>query len=294
MEIRLKGVRNSMIDIIIDTIIDGLKLIPFLWAAFLLIELVEHKLSKKNKKIIAESGKYGPVIGGILGAFPQCGFSVMATNLYVTRIITLGTLIAVYLSTSDEMIPILLSQNVAFSEILKIVLLKVVIGIFCGFVIDWIIRKQDKKKHKVTKKEQYEICEHDHCHCESGILSSSIKHTANTLVYILLTSFLVNLAFTYLGEDALSQLFLKDSVLGSFITSLIGLIPNCGASIMITELYLSGAISFGSLIGGLLTGSGVGILVLFRANRNMKENLMILALVYGIGAFFGFILNVFI
>lgn len=283
-----------MIDIIMDTVIDGVKLIPFLWVAFLLIELVEHKLSKKNKKIIAESGKYGPVIGGILGAFPQCGFSVMATNLYVTRIITLGTLIAVYLSTSDEMIPILLSQNVAFSEILKIVLLKVVIGIFCGFVIDWVIRKQEKKKHKITKKEQYEICEHDHCHCESGILFSSIKHTANTLVYILLTSFLVNLAFTYLGEDALSQLFLKDSVLGSFITSLIGLIPNCGASIMITELYLSGAISFGSLIGGLLTGSGVGILVLFRANRNVKENLAILALVYGIGAFFGLILNIFL
>lgn len=283
-----------MIDIIMDTVIDGVKLIPFLWVAFLLIELVEHKLSKKNKKIIAESGKYGPVIGGILGAFPQCGFSVMATNLYVTRIITLGTLIAVYLSTSDEMIPILLSQNVAFSEILKIVLLKVVIGIFCGFVIDWVIRKQEKKKHKITEKEQYEICEHDHCHCESGILFSSIKHTANTLVYILLTSFLVNLAFTYLGEDALSQLFLKDSVLGSFITSLIGLIPNCGASIMITELYLSGAISFGSLIGGLLTGSGVGILVLFRANRNIKENLAILAIVYGIGAFFGLILNIFL
>lgn len=283
-----------MIDIIIDTIIDGLKLIPFLWGAFLLIELVEHKLSKKNKKIIAESGKYGPVIGGILGAFPQCGFSVMATNLYVTRIITLGTLIAVYLSTSDEMIPILLSQNVAFSEILKIVLLKVVIGIFCGFIIDWVIRKQDKKKHKITKKEQYEICEHDHCHCESGILFSSIKHTANTLVYILLASFLVNLVFTYLGEDALSTLFLKDSIFGSFITSLIGLIPNCGASIMITELYLSGAISFGALIGGLLTGSGVGILVLFRANRNIKENLVILALVYGIGSFFGLILNIFL
>lgn len=284
-----------MMDIIMDTLIDGIKLIPFLWVAFLLIEFIEHKLSKKNKKAIANAGVYGPVLGGILGAVPQCGFSVMATNLYVTRIITLGTLISVYLSTSDEMIPILLSQNVAITEILKIVLLKVAIGMACGFAVDWVLRRREKQKPKSKKKakeeERYEICEHDHCHCESGILASSIKHTANTLVFILLTTFLVNIVFTYVGEDALSKIFLRDSVFGSFITSLIGLIPNCGSSIMITELYLNGAISFGSLIGGLLTGSGVGLLVLFRANPDMKENVSILGLVYGLGAFFGFMIN---
>lgn len=282
-----------MMDIILDTLIDGIKLIPFLWVAFLLIEFVEHKLTKKNKKAIANAGVYGPAIGGVLGAVPQCGFSVMATNLYVTRIITLGTLISVYLSTSDEMIPILLSQNVAISEILKIVLLKVVIGMACGFAVDWVLRRREKQKPKKKTKveEHYEICEHDHCHCESGILISSIKHTANTLVFILATTFLVNLVFTYVGQDALSKVFLKDSVFGSFITSLIGLIPNCGSSIMITELYLNGAISFGSLIGGLLTGSGVGLLVLFRANPDVKENLSILGLVYALGAFFGFVIN---
>lgn len=284
-----------MMDIIMDTLIDGIKLIPFLWVAFLLIEFIEHKLSKKNKKAIANAGVYGPVLGGILGAVPQCGFSVMATNLYVTRIITLGTLISVYLSTSDEMIPILLSQNVAITEILKIVLLKVAIGMACGFAVDWVLRRRERQKPKSKKKakeeEHYEICEHDHCHCESGILVSSIKHTANTLVFILLTTFLVNIVFMYVGEDALSKIFLRDSVFGSFITSLIGLIPNCGSSIMITELYLNGAISFGSLIGGLLTGSGVGLLVLFRANPDMKENVSILGLVYGLGAFFGFMIN---
>ena len=284
-----------MMDIIMDTLIDGIKLIPFLWVAFLLIEFIEHKLSKKNKKAIANAGVYGPVLGGILGAVPQCGFSVMATNLYVTRIVTLGTLISVYLSTSDEMIPILLSQNVAITEILKIVLLKVAIGMAYGFAVDWVLRRREKQKPKSKKKakeeEHYEICEHDHCHCESGILASSIKHTANTLVFILLTTFLVNIVFTYVGEDALSKIFLRDSVFGSFITSLIGLIPNCGSSIMITELYLNGAISFGSLIGGLLTGSGVGLLVLFRANPDMKENVSILGLVYGLGAFFGFMIN---
>ena len=262
-----------MMDIIMDTLIDGIKLIPFLWVAFLLIEFIEHKLSKKNKKAIANAGVYGPVLGGILGAVPQCGFSVMATNLYVTRIITLGTLISVYLSTSDEMIPILLSQNVAITEILKIVLLKVAIGMACGFAVDWVLRRREKQKPKSKKKakeeEHYEICEHDHCHCESGILASSIKHTANTLVFILLTTFLVNIVFTYVGEDALSKIFLRDSVFGSFITSLIGLIPNCGSSIMITELYLNGAISFGSLIGGLLTGSGVGLLVWLKIGHTL-------------------------
>lgn len=282
-----------MKDIIMDTLIDGMKLLPFLWVAFLLIEFIEHKLSKKNQKVISNAGIYGPVLGGILGAVPQCGFSVMATNLYVTRIITLGTLISVYLSTSDEMIPILLSQNVAISEIVKIVLLKVVIGMACGFAIDWIIRRKQKSNFKQKKKEtaHYEICEHDHCHCEAGIVSSSIKHTINTLLFILVTTFLVNFIFTYFGEEALSQIFLKNSIFGSLITSLIGLIPNCGSSIMITELYLNGAISFGSMIGGLLTGSGVGLLVLFRANSNMKENLIILGLVYGLGSFFGFMIN---
>ena len=127
-----------MIDIIKDTLIDGLKLIPFLFIAFLIIEFIEHKLDNKSKTIISKSGKVGPLVGGILGLFPQCGFSVMATNLYITRIITLGTLISIYLSTSDEMLPLLISHNTDISIIIKILAIKLLVGVICGFIIDFI------------------------------------------------------------------------------------------------------------------------------------------------------------
>ena len=275
-----------MKDVIIDTLLDGVKLIPFLFIAFLLIELIEHKLSKKSKNIISKSGKFGPLLGAILGVFPQCGFSVMATNLYVTRIVSLGTLIAIYLSTSDEMLPILLSENAPINTIIQILLIKLGIGIVCGFIIDLIIRK----KHKPDKA-SYDICEKEHCDCEHNLFKSALKHTLNTLIFIMIITFILNLLLSYVGEDSLAKIFLKGSLFGPFVASLIGLIPNCGASVMITELYLNGAISLGSTIAGLLTGSGVAILVLFKSNKNIKENLTILATIYGIGAISGVIIE---
>lgn len=276
-----------MLDVIKDTLIDAVKLIPFLFVAFLIIELIEHKLSNKSKKIIAKSGKYGPLIGSLLGAFPQCGFSVMATNLYVTRIISLGTLISVYLSTSDEMLPILLSENASIGVILKIILIKIIIGMATGFIIDVILRKSNKKTDST-----YEICDSEHCHCEKGIFMSSVIHTFNTLLFIMIISFLLNVLLEYKGTEYLSQIFLKNSLFGPFITSLVGLIPNCGASVMITELYLGDAISFGSLISGLLTGSGVAVLVLFKTNKNMRENLKILLTIYMVGVLSGIIIDI--
>ena len=276
-----------MKEIILDTLIDGVKLIPFLFVAFLIIELLEHKMTKKTEKIISKSGKIGPLLGSILGMFPQCGFSVMATNLYVTRIITLGTLISIYLSTSDEMLPILLSQNVEVSVILKLLGIKLFIGILFGFIIDLVIRKKDK-----SIKKDYHICDEEHCHCEEGIFVSAIKHTLNTLLFIMLISFLLNILLTYVGEDFLSKLFLKDSIFGPFLASLVGLIPNCGASVMLTELYLKEAINLGSVIAGLLTGSGIALLVLFKTNKNMKENIKILLLVYFIGSICGVIIEI--
>ena len=148
-----------MKDIIIDTLIDTLKLVPFLFIAFLLIELFEHKFSKKSIKVVESSGKYGPILGSILGIIPQCGFSVMATNLYVTRLITLGTLISIYLSTSDEMLPILISEKLEFSLIIKILLIKLFIGMLVGFIIDKIFKVKKEKKN-------YDICEEEHCHCK--------------------------------------------------------------------------------------------------------------------------------
>lgn len=275
-----------MLDALIDTLLDGVKLIPFLFFAFLIIELIEHKLSKKSKDVITKSGKFGPFLGGILGMFPQCGFSVMATNLYVTRIITLGTLISIYLSTSDEMLPILLSENVEISLVIKILLIKFSIGMVCGFIIDFILRKTEKKQ-----KVNYDICDEDHCHCNDGIVLPTIKHTLNTLLFIMIITLILNLLLEYVGEDNLSVIFLKNSIFGPFVSSLVGLIPNCGASVMITELFLNDAISLGSTIGGLLTGSGVALLVLFKSNKNIKENLSILGIVYFIGAISGVIIE---
>lgn len=271
-----------MLDIITDTLLDGLKLFPFLFIAFFIIELLEHKFQSKTKGIVANSNKFGPLLGGVLGAFPQCGFASLATNLYVTRIITLGTLISIYLSTSDEMLPILLSHQVDVISIIKIVGIKVLIGIIFGFIIDFILRKSKK-----TGEMDYHICEDEHCDCEHGLFISTLKHTLKTLLFIVIITFILNVLFKYVGESNISKLFLKNSILGPFIASLVGLIPNCGASVMLTELYLNGAISFGSAMAGLLTGSGVAILVLFRINKDLKENVSILSIVYFIGVISG-------
>jgi hypothetical protein len=275
-----------MKDIILDTLLDGIKLIPFLFIAFLIIELIEHKYSKKTKKIVSNSGKFGPIIGGVLGAFPQCGFSVMATNLYITRIISLGTLISIYLSTSDEMLPILISEGVSFSFAFKIILIKLSIGIAAGFIIDFILRNKNKNIELDSH-----ICEDEHCHCDHGLIKPVIKHTINILIFIMIVTFALNLLFEYVGEDNLSKLFLKNSIFGPFIASIIGLIPNCGASVILTELYLKNAISLGSGIAGLLTGSGVAILVLFKSNKNLKENLSISLIIYTIGVLSGIVIE---
>lgn len=276
-----------MKDIIIDTLIDTLKLVPFLFIAFLLIELFEHKFSKRSIKVVESSGKYGPILGSILGIIPQCGFSVMATNLYVTRLITLGTLISIYLSTSDEMLPILISEKAEFSLIIKILLIKLFIGMLAGFIIDKIFKVKKEKKN-------YDICEEEHCHCKESIIISSLKHTLNIVVFILLINFILNICFNYLGQDYLSKILLKDSFFGPFISSLIGLIPNCGASVMLTELYINNAINFGSLISGLLTGSGIAIMILFKTNKNMLENLKIVGILYLIGVLSGIIIELII
>ena len=274
-----------MKEIIIDTLVDSLKLLPFLFVAFFIIELIEHKLDKKNKDLIAKNTKFGPTIGALLGLVPQCGFSVMATNLYVTRIISLGTLIAIYLSTSDEMIPILLADGSSFKTIALILSIKFIIGMLSGYFIDLFLRKQKKPK------EDYEICENENCHCEKSLLVSSLIHTLKILVFLIIITFILNVLFEYVGNNVLTSIFMKNSIFGPFLTSLIGLIPNCGSSIIISKLYLEGMISLGATISGLLTGSGVALLVLFRTNKNLKENLLILMLVYLIGALSGIIIG---
>lgn len=278
-----------MKEIILDTILDALKLIPFLFIAFLIMEYIEHKFSKKSKNKITKAGKFGPFIGSLLGAVPQCGFSVMATNLYATRIITIGTLISIFLSTSDEMLPILISNGAKAGVIFKILLIKVLIGIIVGFMIDFIFRKKNKNEKDYEIKD---FCLEHHCDCNHSILKSTLKHTFNITLFIVVVTFLLNIGMHYLGEENIGKLFLKDSFFSPFISSLIGLIPNCASSVIITELYLNGALSLASCISGLLTGSGVALLVLFKVNKNKKENGIILLTLYLIGALSGVIIEI--
>ena len=275
-----------MKEIILDTILDSLKLIPFLFVAFLIIELIEHKLTDKNRNILAKSKKIGPILGSLLGAVPQCGFSVMATNLYVTRIITLGTLISIYLSTSDEMLIVMLSENIDISLIIKIILIKIIFGIIYGLIIDKIVTNK-----KTKEQENYEICNDEHCDCKHGIVLSSIKHTIHITLFIFIITLILNTIFNYVGEDYLSKIFLTNTIFGTFITSLIGLIPNCASSVILTELYINNSISIGALIGGLLTSSGTSLLVLFKNNKNIKENLKIVLLLYSLGVISGIIIE---
>lgn len=273
-----------MKEVIIETLIDSFKLLPFLFITFLIIELFEHKLSKKSKKVITKSGKFGPFLGSFLGIIPQCGFSVAATNLYATRIISLGTLTSIYLSTSDEMIPILIAEQAPIELFVKIIILKFMIGFIFGFIIDLFIRKKDEQ--------DYKICKDEHCHCEEKIFLASIKHTLNIFIFIVVCNFVINFIMEFGGMNYLKAILLKDNVFGPFITSLIGLIPNCAGSVVLTELFLNNAISFASLIAGLLSGAGIALLVLFKTNKNKRENFMILGIVYIIGAISGLILEI--
>lgn len=271
-----------MLDCFIDGLIDTLKVFPFLLISFYIIEILEHKIN--SNKRLESSGKYGPVLGSLLGIIPQCGIASIATNLYVTGIITLGTLISVFLSTSDEMIPILLSEKVSIKLILIILGIKLVVGLVSGLLIDLVYPRKIKS--------HYEICEEDHCHCDDHKFISAFKHTINISLFILVINVLLNMVFNYGLNDYLSSLLLKDSIFSPIITSLIGLIPNCASSIVITKLYLASSISFGSMIAGLLTNSGIALVVLFKTNRNLKENINIILLTYFIGTVIGIILNI--
>ena len=277
---------------LMDGLIDTVKLLPYLLITFILLELLEHKLSKKNQKVLTKNKKYGPILGGVLGALPQCGFSAMASNLFSSRVITVGTLVAIFLSTSDEMLPIMLSEQVDFGLVVKIVGSKILIGIIVGFIVDLILKRKEETKEEIHIDE---MCEHDHCHCkEEGVILSSIKHTLKIGLFVLVANLGINLIIYYIGEDNLKNLLLNKNILTYFLASLIGLIPNCASSVIMTELYLSNLITIGTLMAGLLTGSGLGILLLFRTNKNIKENLSILGIVYGVGVIVGILIDLFI
>lgn len=283
---------ETILDVVLDTLLDSLKILPFLFISYLIIEFIEHKSSEKLEKALSTSGKYSKIIGSILGIIPQCGFSAVAANLFSNRVITMGTLIAVFLSTSDEAIPMLLASPDKKSELLLILGIKFIIAVLFGTIIDLIF----KDKHTAHEHSR-EMHDHMHdtckdCDCEhDGIFKASLKHTIKIFAFLFVISFILGLIVEAIGMEDFEKIILSGSIFQPLVTSIIGLIPNCAASVLLTKLYISGSISLGSVIAGLSTGAGVGAIVLLRTNKNLKENMKILGLVYVIGVFCGIVID---
>ncbi|MBQ7240216.1 MAG: arsenic efflux protein [Bacilli bacterium] len=278
-----------MIDLLLDAFLDSVHLIPFLLVTFLLLELIEHKFKNKSKKTLTKSKRFGPIVGALLGAFPQCGFSAVVSNLFSSRVVTMGTVIAVFLSTSDEMLPMMIAEKSNIKELSLILISKVIIGMIIGLIVDLIINKSQEKEHV------HELCEHDHCDCENhGVIVSSIIHTLKITLFIFVANLFVGFIIETIGEEKLQEILLNKNIFKYFIASLVGLIPNCSSSVILTQVYLDGLVTLGTLLSGLLTGSGIGILILFKQNKNLKENMTILGVIYIVGVVIGIIADLLI
>ena len=286
----MKGINmEAVLDIILDALIDTAKMLPFLFAVYLLIEYLEHKASDKLANSLRKLGPFGPVGGALFGCIPQCGFSVAVSNLYSGRLVSLGTLIAVYIATSDEAIPILLSNPQSVGEVWKLIAAKAVIAVLAGLIVDGIMKLCHRRGNEENEP-YHDLCED--CGCEEhGILYSAIKHTAQIFTFLFVVSLILGFAIYLLGEERLDRVLMTDSAFQPLLAALIGLIPNCSASVVLTNLYAAGSLSFGSVVAGLSTGAGLGLVVLFRTNKNLKQNIGITALLYAIGAASGLIIN---
>ena len=299
IESRSYDMINMIWDCFLDALIDSLKILPFLLLTYVVMEYLEHRMKETSKDAIRKSGRLGPLFGAACGIIPQCGFSAAASNLYAGRVITIGTLIAVYLSTSDEMLPILISEQVPFSVMLKILGLKFGIALIMGFIVDWIFARSMHMRayaDRVPEDETFfikKLCETEQCKCNDGIFKSAVKHTLHIILFLLMISFALNIILMAVGEESLCNFVLNKPFVGVLLSGLIGLIPNCAASVVITQLYLEGLLSAGPMMAGLLVSAGVGLLVLFKVNDHPRENLKILGLLYAIGVVSGLLIELF-
>jgi hypothetical protein len=280
-------------------LIDSAKMLPFLIIAFAVLEYLEAKIEEKSSSVIEKAGKTGPFAGALLGLIPQCGFSVIGSNFYAKRIITLGTLMAIYLSTSDEALLIMLTSPEHFVDVVWIMALKLIIAIIAGYVIDSLTRKKREEEchhrhHNAHGCDDEELIGEEHCcsHTDwKAIAKCTVKRTASVFAFLFAANFLFGYAIELLGEDRLAEFMLTDSVFQPFLTSLIGLIPNCAPSVILAQMYLQGAIGLGSVVAGLCTGAGAGLIVLFRVNKGLKSNFFVAVLLYFIGAFSGVLIQ---
>ncbi len=287
---RLGGVGHFLEEVIFHGIIDTLPLIPFLFLTYLLMEFIEHSSSDKTVGFLKKAGPFGPILGAGTGLIPQCGFSSVASNLYCTRIISMGTLVAVFLSTSDEMLPLLISNSeIGAKKIAFILLYKFSAALIVGFALDATLRLLNKDKKDIDIDE---LCENDNCHCERGILYSAIHHTVKITLFIFICTVIINMAIFFIGNDNISKIMYDKPVISHIIAAFFGLIPNCSASVALTEFYTSGFITLGTMLSGLFAGSGAGLIVLLKVNKHKGANLFIISVLILSGILFGLIADI--
>lgn len=280
----------DFIEIILDALLDSLKMLPFLYATFLLMEFIEHKAGDKLAAVLEKAGHSplgGAGLGAALGCIPQCGFSVAAANLYASRVIGAGTLMAVFIATSDEAVPVLLAHPDMAADIWALLGIKVITAVVMGCLFGFIMKKIFNDDEDVSFEE---IC--TDCGCgKHGIWYSAMTHTLKTFLFVLLVNLALGLVLGIAGEDRLSLFLDGLGIFEPFAAALVGLIPNCASSVVLTELYAEGAVSFGTAAGGLCAGAGMGIAMLFKANRNMKENFAFLIFLFLTGGLSGMLIN---
>lgn len=281
---------ETFLNILLDTCLDCVKLLPFLFIAFLLIEMLEHYSTDITRNFLKKVGKAGPVIGALVGCVPQCGFSVLAANLFAGGVISPGTLIAVFLSTSDEAVIIILGNPGYLKEMAFLIIAKIIIAISAGYVTDLFFARYISEEKKES-----DLCGHCGCneHGGHGIWLPALRHTGRIMIYLFIIILALNTVMELLGEETFSKILLGDTIFQPFLAALIGFIPNCAASVFLTELYLNGVLSFPAVIAGLCTGAGAGLLVLLRENRHKKENIKIIVLMYIYAVTAGLILYAF-
>ena len=269
------------LDVLGESLVDTAKMLPFLFLAYLLIEYIETRHGERIEALLAGGGRWGAIPGAVLGCVPQCGFSAIASNFYSSRVITLGTLMAVYLATSDEAIPLLVSMPAYWDKLAVLMVIKVVYAIVVGFVLDFVLRGVLPKSLRGGYTGHADEVD---CHEE--------RHTLEIFVFIFAFSLVFGLIVEGVGEDVFADLLGSMGFFQPVVAALVGLIPNCAASVLLTQLYVEGALRFSSLVAGLCTGAGVGLAVLWRTNPSWKQNLFITGLTWGAGAFLGVAMQV--
>lgn len=335
---------------------DTLALVPFLFVTYIALEALEHAAGARANAVVRRAGAAGPVAGALLGVVPQCGFSAMAATLYAGRVVTLGTLVAVFLSTSDEMLPMLVAERVDAGLLFRVLGLKVLVALITGVLADLAIRalRKNARVHAFLRRTVFSVrrdgmeadvvdqmaeggetaehicrlceqdhcgcghdhahvhgdehghedadghvagCDHDHGHSHAGgrfgivgsIVMSAVSHTVQVSLFIFLVTFALVLVLETVGEDALAAFLSGNQLLAVFASALVGLVPNCSASVVITQLYLEGVLGFAPLMAGLLTSAGVGYLVLFRTNRHPRENAVIVVGLFLVACVWGLV-----